>query len=62
MNEIDRHTDPRDNGWHAAQAITLIGICALAIWAAVGWITCGKPKPKEPAAVEHTYNTAGHER
>lgn len=39
MTENDRYTDPKDAGWHAAQAMILIGIYALVIWAGVRAIT-----------------------
>lgn len=36
MNENDRYTDP--NGWYATQAVILIGIFALVIYAGVRFV------------------------
>ena len=35
MTESDRYTDPKDAGWQAVEAVLLVGIYALAIWAMV---------------------------
>ena len=35
MTDNDRYTDPKDAGWHAVQALTILGLSALAVWLAV---------------------------
>jgi hypothetical protein len=72
MNEIDRWTDQRDNVQHLIEAIFIlvISVAAVLIWTLIlvsdKHQMCARHGLRcdgsEMQSIEHTYNTAGHER